>query len=61
MRWIICMFKGHKWGDWFPWWHDAPAIVFASMEYMNDTRIYRDCARCGKHQMGLYGETQINF
>jgi hypothetical protein len=58
---LTCFFKGHTWGDWFPWWHNAPRIVFASLEYLNDKTIYRDCSRCGKRQTQPYGKTDINF
>lgn len=49
MSWT-CFFKGRSWPDWKPWWHDAPRIVFASIEYLNDTRHVRKCARCGKFE-----------
>jgi hypothetical protein len=51
MRWIARLFMGHKFCAWRPWYIGAPAIVFASLEYMNDTREFRDCARCGCQQM----------
>lgn len=49
--WLRCLFRGHAFGGWYPWHRDAPRIVFASLEYMNDRREFRDCARCGCQQM----------
>ncbi len=49
MNWR-CIFKGHVWGEWVPWWQDAPRIVRASLECLNDKTMVRMCRRCGKIQ-----------
>lgn len=45
---LACLFKGHDWSPWKMWWHNAPRIVFASLEYMNDSTTVRQCQRCGR-------------
>lgn len=47
---LRCFFGFHSWSAWYPWWRDAPRIVFASAEYRNDPTQYRDCQRCDKRQ-----------
>lgn len=49
MNWR-CIVFGHQWTAFRHWADDAPRIVRASLEYLNDTTHVRDCERCGKRQ-----------
>ena len=57
-----CLFKGHDWPRWKWWHHNAPRIVFASLEYLNDTTVIRTCQRCGKYERSkahIVGRSEI--
>jgi len=45
-----CFWQGHQWTPWRHWSYDAPRIVRASMECMNDPTEVRNCLKCSKKQ-----------
>lgn len=49
-RAVLCFLGFHSWSPWYPWWRDAPRIVFAALEYMNDPTEISDCVCCSKRR-----------